>query len=228
MQGPINQLILFVTTVVVCCSCSANESRKAPVTTETYSKSEKTTDARSPVGYWTNEVSYPVFSGKAGTAEIANRLNQKLESMRTQYRCSDGGDESFEADIHTLEENVVSIRYTAMWSCAAMPSPDSEEGAITAALPSLDEIDLRSQISDDGRYQTFLEKVESLYASKMAEKGRLEDCPFTDWEYYTLKPDAISLHFETSSHYPSDCAIEIPFPRKELSDLIDSDSPLLL
>jgi len=226
MRAPISQLILL-TSIVFCCSCSAGEDQGTPVTAETYVHSEKATDSSSPVGYWTTEVSYPVFSGKNEAQEVADQLNHKLESFMARHQCSDGGDESFEAEVHTLEENLVSIRYVAMWSCAAMPSPASKEGAITVALPSLEDIDLERQISDSARYETFLKKVEALYVSEMTKKGRVEACPFSGWEYYTVQPDTISLHIEQSSHYPSDCAATIQFPRKDLKNLVSPDSPLI-
>ncbi len=228
MSVNIKKYALTLCISLSCGSCSADVARDAPVETESFSRTEKVSDPASPVGYWVIDKRYPLFSDSDKDAPMASELNNRLQEVVERYQCDSGGDESFEAVVHTLEDDLLSLSYTAMWTCKSMPSPDSTEGSTTIALPSLKPVDLKAQFIDQERYEEFSSQIRSLHSRKMEEKGKREDCPFPQWEYFTVEPDSISFYFEASTHYPSECAAKIQIRRAELTKMLVSGSPLSL
>ncbi|WP_347332764.1 hypothetical protein [Marinimicrobium locisalis] len=224
MRIPSNRWLLCYAACLFGAACDAEQHPPQPVTFEVRSSSEKISDASSPLGYWVQEDSYPVFSGQD---DVAAALNSAVTERLDRYHCANGGDESFEMDVETLEKGLVSLRYVAMWHCSTMTSPDSAEGAINRTLPGLNELKLEAQFMEEQYHVKVEEKVRQRYTAEIAQAAEADDCPpAPDWDYFTITPEQLEFHFNTSEPSGPTCAATVRLSRKPLQDSLAPDSPL--
>lgn len=230
MRVPTSRWLLCCTASVLGTACNADQHDQhsaQPITYRIQASSEKTSGASSPVGYWVQEHSYPVFSGQNDNAEVAAQLNAAVATLKEDYRCSGGGDESFQMDVETLEKGLVSLSYTAMWHCSTMPSPDSEAGAINRNLPGLSELAFETQFAGKRHYSKTGEKVQQRYTREIARAEEADRCPSTpDWDYFTVTPDTVEFHFNTSEPSEPGCRVTVRLSREQLQEALSPESPL--
>lgn len=112
-------------------------------------------DNSSPIGYWDIDKSYPVFTAGA-RREVVASMNAKVAAVVRQYACSGKGDEAFVGEVTLANERLFSMRYEAMWMCAAMPAPDSTVGTLNINMKNGSVVSLRAEFAHEGAYQSFV------------------------------------------------------------------------
>jgi hypothetical protein len=187
-------------------------------------------DDRFPFGFWEVTRVYPeILSGNHPAA--ARAANDRIEGLVYQYRCDDMGDEVFHTRKVYLGNGVLSMSYEAVWTCASMPSPESETGFLNLDLASGSGIDLEAQFRDRGSYQRFqqrvLEHLNHELESQMA--GQSETCPeATHIDGFHFDGKHLWVASLPREQDMAACGVKVRFTVESLQELLKPTSPLRL
>lgn len=81
----------------------------------------------SPIGYWEEDIRYPVFEGPNSTIAA---LNARVKALSDDIRCENGGDLTVTVSVEFVSEDRATLAYERMWMCPKMPGPDSDDGVV--------------------------------------------------------------------------------------------------
>ncbi|GGY74607.1 hypothetical protein [Marinobacter zhanjiangensis] len=187
-------------------------------------------DDRFPFGYWEVTRVYPEIVS-ASHPSAANAANQRIDALVHQARCEDMGDEAFHAREIYLGNGILSMAYEAVWTCASMPSPESETGFLNLDLVAGSELDLEAQFRDRDSYESFQERaVEALNHELEAQMaGKSETCPeATSITGFHFDGKNLWAALQSGEEGTATCSVKVSFAMESLQEQLKPISPLRL
>lgn len=187
-------------------------------------------DDRFPFGYWEVTRVYPEILS-ASHQSAANAANQRIDALVHQARCDDMGDEAFHAREIYLGNGILSVAYEAVWTCASMPSPESETGFLNLDLVGGSELDLEAQFLDRDSYESFQEQaVEALNQELEAQMaGKSETCPeATSITGFHFDGENLWATSQSGEEGTAACSVKVSFAMESLQEQLKPSSPMRL
>jgi hypothetical protein len=164
-----------------------------------------------------------------GDPVILKKINDRFNGIVSNYKCNPKADLYFTSKVVFESEDILSVKYNALYSCESMPGPSSYEGGVTFDLTTGEEIDISSQsISDDGFFKISKKVMDNYIELSQVEVKEFELCetPLFSGEYYIERGFITFVNF-FSAHYLSFCEIEIKIPLIEVIELFKQSSRIV-
>jgi len=188
----------------------ANTPSTDDVTDDVADESKTTDNTPAPEFLPNNADGFPELSSDNQSVDAT--INNRFSNLVNTWRCPAEGESQFGIDRYALNEEFLSVQYSAMQLCQGMPSPQSVTNAVTFSISSGEEVTLTALTQCD--------TVEQIARRIDLENAKLpsDDCPAPRFSgNFYLENNQVALINFYPSHNDTGCELEIVKPLADLA-----------